>query len=49
MVCQAIDGQLKAQGARRARAIFAHPSKHGSHWVNLKRSTYGKEPWSPAK
>ena len=49
MGSQAVEGQLKLQGARKARSIFAHSTKLGSHWVNLKRSTYGKEPWTPNK
>ena len=49
VLSQAVDSQIKLLGPRKARALFAHPTKHGSHWVNLKRSTYGKEPWTPNK
>ena len=47
-VSRAFELQTKAIGPRRTTKIFAQERPGASHFVNMRRSTFGAEPWLPA-
>jgi len=46
-VSKALTQEMKALGPRRSTALFANPAAGKAHFVNLRRSSFGAEPWLP--
>lgn len=44
-----VEARLKDVGPRKGRDLFAHETKHGSHWINRKHTTFGNNEWTPEK
>jgi hypothetical protein len=47
-VSRALTARMQALGPRKTTAIFRNERAGASHFVNLRRSSFGAEPWLPA-